>query len=124
MSTTSYNCFHTPPNTDQRLILLRNALIALSVMVFVVVIAFACYRQAYRQTLTIAGFDAPEKLAERGIAGQVIAKALFDELIKRRELVTTLESANLRVPGQRTGPMWRFLRRSSRCNRCSDICFT
>ncbi len=80
----------------QRLILLRNALIALSVMVFVVVIAFACYRQAYRQTLTIAGFDAPEKLAERGIAGQVIAKALFDELIKRRELVTTLESGELK----------------------------
>ena len=65
-------------------------------MVFVVVIAVACYRQAYRQTLTIAAFDAPEKLAERGISGQVIAKALFDELIKRRELVTTLESGELK----------------------------
>ena len=60
------------------------------------VIAVACYREAYRQTLTIAAFDVPEKLAERGITGQVVAKALFDELIKRRELVTTLESGELK----------------------------
>ena len=81
---------------NQRLILLRNALIALSVLVFVVVIAVVCYREAYRQTLTIAAFDVPAKLAERGITGQVVAKALFDELIKRRELVTTLESGELK----------------------------
>ena len=81
---------------NQRLILLRNALIAFSVLVIVVVTAFACYREAYRQTLTIAAFDVPEKLAERGITGQVIAKALFDELIKRRELVTTLDSGELK----------------------------
>ena len=54
------------------------------------------YREAYRQTLTIAAFDVPEKLAERGITGQVIAKALFDELIKRRALVTTLEKGELK----------------------------
>ena len=81
---------------NQRLILLRNALIAFGVLVIVVVIAVACYREAYRQTLTIAAFDVPEKLAERGITGQVVAKALFDELIKRRELVTTLESGELK----------------------------
>lgn len=81
---------------NQRLILLRNAVIALSVVVVVVIIAVACYREAYRQTLTIAAFDVPPKLAERGITGQVIAKALFDELIKRRELVTTLESGELK----------------------------
>jgi tetratricopeptide (TPR) repeat protein len=81
---------------NQRLILLRNALIAVSVLAVVVVSAVACYREAYRQTLTIAAFDVPEKLAERGITGQVIAKALFDELIKRRDLVTTLEKGELK----------------------------
>ena len=81
---------------NQRLILLRNAVIAFSVLVVVVVIAVACYREAYRQTLTIAAFDVPEKLAERGITGHVVAKALFDELIKRRELVTTLEKGELK----------------------------
>ncbi len=81
---------------NKRLILLRNALIAFSVLVVVVITAVACYREAYRQTLTIAAFDVPPKLAERGITGQVIAKALFDELIKRRELVTTLEKGDLK----------------------------
>lgn len=81
---------------NERLILLRNALIAFSVLVIVTVIAVACYREAYRQTLTIAAFDVPERLAERGITGQVIAKALFDELIKRRDLVTTLEKGELK----------------------------
>jgi tetratricopeptide (TPR) repeat protein len=81
---------------NHRLILLRNALIAFSILVVVVVIAIACYREAYRQTLTIAAFDVPEKLAERGITGQVVAKAVFDELIKRRDLVTTLDSGELK----------------------------
>ena len=81
---------------NQRLILLRNALIAFGVLVIIVVAAVACYREAYRQTLTIAAFDVPESLAERGITGQVIAKALFDELIKRRELVTTLDAGELK----------------------------
>ena len=67
---------------NHRLILLRNALIAFSILVVVVTIAVACYREAYRQTMTIAAFDVPENLAERGITGHVIAKALFDELIK------------------------------------------
>ena len=84
---------------NQRLILLRNALIAFGVLVIVVVAVVACYREAYRQTLTIAAFDVPEKLAERGITGQVIAKALFDELIKRRELVTTLVRRTQRCLG-------------------------
>ena len=81
---------------NHRLILLRNALIAFSILVVVVIVAIACYREAYRQTLTIAAFDVPPKLAERGITGQVIAKALFDELIKRRQLVTTLEAGELK----------------------------
>jgi tetratricopeptide (TPR) repeat protein len=81
---------------NHRLILLRNALIAFSILVVVVVIAIACYREAYRQTLTIAAFDVPPKLAERGITGQVIAKAVFDELIKRRDLVTTLDKGELK----------------------------
>jgi tetratricopeptide (TPR) repeat protein len=81
---------------NQRLILLRNALIAFSVLVVVVITVVACYREAYRQPLTIAAFDVPEKLAERGITGQVIAKALFDELIKRRDLVTTLDKGELK----------------------------
>ena len=81
---------------NERLILLRNALIAFSVLGVVVITVVACYREAYRQTLTIAAFDVPPKLAERGITGQVIAKALFDELIKRRELVTTLEKGELK----------------------------
>ena len=76
--------------------MLRNALIAFSVLVVVVITVVACYREAYRQTLTIAAFDVPEKLAERGITGQVIAKALFDELIKRRDLVTTLDKGELK----------------------------
>jgi hypothetical protein len=38
----------------------------------------------------------------------VIAKALFDELIKRRALVTTLERVSSRVPKRRTARMWRF----------------
>jgi hypothetical protein len=49
--------------------LLRNALIAVRVLTVVVVGAVACYREAYRQTMTIAAFDVPEKIAERGIAG-------------------------------------------------------
>ncbi len=81
---------------NQRLILLRNALIALSILAVVIVAVVACYREAYRQTLTIAAFDVPEKLAEQGLTGQVVAKALFDELIKRRELVTTLEAGELK----------------------------
>ena len=81
---------------NQRLILLRNALIALSILVVVVVIAIACYREAYRQTLTVAAFEVPDSLAKRGITGQVVAKALFDELIKRRDLVTTLETGELK----------------------------
>ncbi len=81
---------------NQRLILLRNALIAFSILLVVVITVVACYREAYRQTLTIAAFDVPEKLAERGITGQVIAKAVFDELIKRRDLVTTLEKGELK----------------------------
>lgn len=63
---------------NQRLILLRNGLIALSIFVVVVVAAVACYREAYRQTLTIVAFDVPSSLAESGITGHVVAKVLFD----------------------------------------------
>ena len=81
---------------NQRLILLRNFIIAMSVIVGVAVVVIMCYREAYRQTLTISAFDVPEKLAERGITGHVVAKALFDELIKRRKTVTTLDAGDLK----------------------------
>ena len=51
---------------NERLILLRNALVALSILAIVVVTTVACYREAYRQTLTTAAFDVPESLAARG----------------------------------------------------------
>ena len=59
--------------TNQRLILLRNALVAFSVLVVVVVTAVACYREAYRQTLTVAAFDIPERktIGVRNYRGQV-----------------------------------------------------
>ncbi len=41
-------------------------------------------------------FDVPSSLAERGIAGQVVAKILFHELVKCRDLVTTLEKGELK----------------------------
>lgn len=81
---------------NKRLILFRNALIAMSILVVVIVAAVACYREAYRQTMTVAAFDVPESLAERGITGQVVAKAVFDELIIRRDLVTNLEAGELK----------------------------
>ena len=81
---------------NQRLILLRNFIIAMSVVIGVAVVVVMCYREAYRQTLSISAFDVPEKLAERGITGQVVAKALFDELIKRRKTVTTLDAGDLK----------------------------
>lgn len=81
---------------NQRMVLVRNALISGVATVLVVLIAVVCWREAFRQTLTIAAFDVPRSLSERGITGQVVAKALFDELINRRELVTTLDSGELK----------------------------
>lgn len=82
---------------NRRLILLRNAVIALSVVVVAVTAATMMLREAYRETLSIAVFQVPAKLAERGITGQVVAQSLFDELIKRRATVTTLNAGELRV---------------------------
>src|SRR5258706_2444653 len=56
---------------NKRLILLRNAVIAFSVLLAAVVVVVMCYREAYRETLSIAPFSVPERLAERGITGQV-----------------------------------------------------
>lgn len=81
---------------NQRMVMVRNALIAALATVLVLGSMVVCWREAFRQTLTIAAFDVPKSLAERGITGQVVAKALFDELIKRRELVTTLDSGELK----------------------------
>ena len=81
---------------NKRLILLRNAVIAFSVLAALILVVTVCYREAYRQTLTIAAFDVPAQLAERGISGQVVAKALFDELVKRRDTVTTLDPGELK----------------------------
>ena len=82
---------------NRRLILLRNAVIALSVLVVAVTAASMMLREAYRETLSIAVFNVPAKLAERGITGQLVAQSLFDELIKRRVTVTTLNAGELRV---------------------------
>lgn len=79
-----------------RMVLLRNALIALAIIVVAVLVAVVGVREASRSTLTITAFDVPPSLQERGITGQVMAKALFDELIRRRELVTTLDSGDLK----------------------------
>lgn len=81
---------------NKRLITLRNAILAFSVVVGVIIAMATCYHEAYRQTLNISAFDVPEYLAERGITGQVVAKALFDELIKRRKTVTTLDAGDLK----------------------------
>jgi tetratricopeptide (TPR) repeat protein len=81
---------------NKRLILLRNGIIAFSVLTVCIMAVVVCYREAYRQTLTIASFDVPERLVAHGITGQVVAKALFDELIKRREVVTTLDAGEIR----------------------------
>lgn len=79
-----------------RMVLLRNALIVLAVVAFVVGALWVGLREAYRPTMTIAAFDVPPALAARGLSGQVLAKALFDELIRRRALVTTLEAGELK----------------------------
>jgi tetratricopeptide (TPR) repeat protein len=79
-----------------RLVLLRNALIVLALVAAVVLVVVVGVREANRPTLTIAAFDVPPSLEARGLTGQVLAKALFDELIRRRELVTTLDSGDLK----------------------------
>lgn len=81
---------------NKRLILLRNAVIAFSVIVVVIIIATLCYREAWRDTLTISAFHVPEKLAERGITGEVVAQSLFDELIKRRTTVASYDAGELK----------------------------
>ncbi len=79
-----------------RMVLLRNALIVLTLVAAVVLVVVVGVREANRPTLTIAAFDVPPSLEARGLTGQVLAKALFDELIRRRELVTTLDSGDLK----------------------------
>ena len=79
-----------------RMVLLRNALIVLALVVAAVLVVVVGVREANRPTLTIAAFDVPPSLEARGLTGQVLAKALFDELIRRRELVTTLDSGDLK----------------------------
>jgi tetratricopeptide (TPR) repeat protein len=79
-----------------RMVLLRNALIVLTLVAAVVLVVVVGVREANRPTLTIAAFDVPPSLEARGLTGQVLAKALFDELIRRRELVTTLDSGELK----------------------------
>jgi tetratricopeptide (TPR) repeat protein len=79
-----------------RMVLLRNALIVLTLVAAVVLMVVVGVREARRPTLTIAAFDVPPGLEARGLTGQVLAKALFDELIRRRELVTTLDSGDLK----------------------------
>ena len=81
---------------NRRLILLRNAIIAASVVIGAIVVMVMCYREAYRETLSITSFDVPAKLAERGITGQAVARGLFDELIRRRKTVTTLNAGDLK----------------------------
>ena len=79
-----------------RMVLLRNALIVVALLALLVLVVAVAVREARRPTLTIAAFDVPASLEARGLTGQVLAKALFDELIRRRELVTTLDSGDLK----------------------------
>ena len=79
-----------------RMEVLLNALIVVAIVAVAVLVAVVGVREASRPTVTIAAFDVPPSLQERGITGQVMAKALFDELIRRRELVTTLDSGDLK----------------------------
>ncbi|RVU43809.1 tetratricopeptide repeat protein [Rubrivivax rivuli] len=79
-----------------RMVLLRNALIVLAIVAAAVLLGVVGVREASRPTLTIAAFDVPPSLQARGLSGQVLAKALFDELIRRRELVTTLDAGELK----------------------------
>ena len=81
---------------NKRLIVLRNAIIAFGVLAAMLVLLALCHHEAYRQTLNIAEFDVPERLAERGITGKVVARALFDELIKRRRTVSTLDAGDVK----------------------------
>ncbi len=81
---------------NKRLIVLRNAVIAFSVIAGFVVITSLCYHEAYRQTLNISIFDTPERLSEHGITGPVVAKTLFDKLVERRKTVTTLDPGDLK----------------------------
>ena len=67
-----------------RMVLVRNALIVLALVAAVVLVLVVGVREANRPTLTIAAFDVPPSLEARGLTGQVLAKALFDELIRRR----------------------------------------
>jgi hypothetical protein len=53
-----------------RMVLVRNALIALAVVVAAVAVVTVGVREAYRPTLTIAAFDVPQSLAERGLSGR------------------------------------------------------
>jgi hypothetical protein len=78
-----------------RMVLLRNALIVVALVALVVLVVAVAVREARRPTMTIAAFDVPACLEARGLTGQVLAKALFDELIRRRELVTTIDSGDL-----------------------------
>jgi tetratricopeptide (TPR) repeat protein len=68
----------------------------LALVAAVVLVVVVGVREANRPTLTIAAFDVPPSLEARGLTGQVLAKALFDELIRRRELVTTIDSGDLK----------------------------
>lgn len=81
---------------NKRLIVLRNAVIAIAVLTGVIVVLTMCYREAYRQTLNIAAFDVSVPMKERGVNGEIVAKTLFDELIKRRKTVTTLDAGELK----------------------------
>jgi tetratricopeptide (TPR) repeat protein len=81
---------------NKRLIVLRNAVIACGVLAAIFILLALCYHEAYRQTLNIAEFDVPEKLAERGITGKVVARTLFDELIRRRRTVATLDAGDVK----------------------------
>ena len=81
---------------NQRMLLFRNSLIAVCGVVLLLLGIAVCWHEAHRQTMSITAFDVPKSLEVRGITGQVVAKALFDELIRRRALVTTLDSGDLK----------------------------
>ncbi len=80
---------------SSRLMVLRNIIIALAIVVSTMLVAAMLLREAYRQTLTIVAFDVPSSISQRGITGEVAARNLFNELLKRRKSITSFDAGTL-----------------------------
>ena len=78
-----------------RLMVLRNLVIATAVLSAVLIGSTLLLREAWRQTLTITAFDVPASVADRGLTGEVLARHLFNELLKRRRTITSFDAGQL-----------------------------